>query len=97
MSFRAGTALQKELKACAQQQQGPLAGSSLPEPLCAAGNASMVRELRGGVLADRVPDLAGRGVAEYEGGRLKDGRSETGSTDAGECERAMPDARSESE
>eukprot|EP00969_Alexandrium_andersonii_P064173 2826684-Alexandrium_andersonii.AAC.1 len=33
----------------------------------------------------------------YEGGRLMDGRSETGSADAGECERAMPEARSESE
>eukprot|EP00969_Alexandrium_andersonii_P229570 10138985-Alexandrium_andersonii.AAC.1 len=57
----------------------------------------MIRGLRGGVLAVRVPDLAGRGVAEYEGGRLKDGRSETGSTDAGDCEHAMPEARSEGE
>eukprot|EP00969_Alexandrium_andersonii_P260163 11502681-Alexandrium_andersonii.AAC.1 len=85
-SFQAGTALQEELQARVLQPQGLLADRCSPEPLGAAGNASVAQELRGKEVANRLQDGAGRGVAARESVRAKGGESEASGADEAEYE-----------
>jgi len=87
-SFQADTALHEELLARIPHLHGLLADGWFLEPLWAAGNASAGRELRGNELADRLPELAGRGVAALKSVRMEGGRAEEGGEAAAESDRA---------